>query len=345
MSQHILDKYTIYREKPVNYVEGELDFCKNEFSYQTFDVRIIELKNCVVNYRGFAYEQKKLMLNRFSLLDDKPYTKFLNQKHYIKKVLFKKKRNLDREKYLLAFDDWSNSHYHWFCDVLPRLFSIKELIKDYILLVPESEYVKNIGLASLDFFELKPAGIEFIKDTELIKVKDLSIVTHTCATGYTNDKVMQQMQDFIKIKLNHKIAEKKIYVTRDKARYRKVLNEFEVWDVVKSNGYEVVRFEDLSWKEQILKCASVKSMVSIHGAGLVNTMFMPKGGSVLEFRRDKIYHNQCFWHLSTALKLDYYYLFGQPDNDDLVLEGGDCCNLTIDPKKLNQILLQINKTS
>jgi hypothetical protein len=342
MSKLILESYTIYREMPANYIPGELDFCRNEFSYETFDVKILDLENCVINHRGFAYEQKKLMLNKFSLLDDKPYIKLLNRKHYIKKVLVKKKRKLDSGKYLLAFDDWSNAHYHWFCDVLPRLFAIRSSVKDYTLLLPESEYIRNVGLASLDFFELKPAGIEFIQDNELVKVNNLSIVTHTCLTGYTNDKVMQAMQNFIQSKLKNEIGDQKIYITRDNARYRKVLNESAVWDVVKSNGYEVVRFEDLSWEQQILKSASAKSLVSMHGAGLVNTMFMPKGSSVLEFRRDKIYHNQCFWHLAAALKLNYYYLFGQPDNDALVLEGGDCCNLTIDTKKLNQTLIKID---
>ncbi|MDN3587414.1 glycosyltransferase family 61 protein [Pedobacter aquatilis] len=255
--------------------------------------------------------------------------------------MIKKKRKLDNRRYLLAFDDWSNAHYHWFCDVLPRLFSIKEFLKDFIILLPKTEYVLNIGLESLDFFELKPAGVEFIEENELLKVKNLSIVTHTCLTGYTNDKIMKDIQNYIGGKLKNEANLSKIYITRDQARYRKVLNEDYIQDVVKSNGYEIVRFEDMSWKEQILKAASSKSIVSIHGAGLVNTMFMPKYGSVLEFRRDKIYHNQCFWHLADALDLKYYYLFGEPDNENLVIEGGDCCNLAIEPDKLNNLLLNM----
>jgi hypothetical protein len=339
MSKHkILDSYTIERKMPENYVEGELDFCRKEFSYKTYDVQLLELKNCVINKKGFVYEQDKFMLNKLSLLDEKRYTQFLNVKHYIKKVLIKKKRALGSGKYLLAFDEWTNEHYHWFCDLLPRLFAVKEIIKDYILILPDSNYSRNIGLQSLDFFELRPAGIEFIKDHELVKVKNLALVTHTCLTGYINDKIIQDMKHFINSKLDFTNATNKIYVTRDKARYRKVLNETEIWDVVKGNDYEIVRYEDMSWKDQILKAASSQSIVSMHGAGLVNVFYMPNNGSVLEFRRDKIYHNQCFWHLSAALKLNYYYLLGTPDRDDLVLEGGDCCNLTINPELLDKTL-------
>ena len=327
---------------PVNYVEGELDFCRKEFSYQTYDVSLLTLKNCVVNKRGFVYEQSKFMLNKSSLLDETKYTAFLNVKHYVKKVLIKKKRSLGNEKYLLVHDDWTNNHYHWFCDLLPRLFAVRNMVKDYILLLPDSDYVRSIGLQSLDFFGLEPAGIEFLKDNELVKVKNLSMVTHTSLTGYINDVIIQDMREFVNTKIKYdQLPKSNIYVTRDQARYRKVLNEVEIWDVVKGRNYEIVRFEDLSWKDQIIQSASANSMVTMHGAGLVNTLFMPKNGSVLEFRRDKIYHNQCFWHLADALNLNYYYLFGTPDNDNLVLEGGDSCNLTIDPLKLDTILKKI----
>ncbi|MGF1923522.1 MAG: glycosyltransferase family 61 protein [Bacteroidia bacterium] len=338
----VLDSYVVNREMPVNYVEGELDFCKSEFSYRTHEVKIIELKNCIVNYGGFAFEQEKLLLNKFSLVDEDHYKSMLTRTYFIKNILIRRKRKLDPDRYLLAFDDWSNLHYHWFCDTIPRLFSMRELLKDYILLLPDSPYVRNVGLPSLDFFGLNPAGIEYVQDFEHVKMKNLSIVTYTCLSGYINDKVMADMQERISSQLHGPIATNKIYVTRDRTHYRKVLNEPEIWDVVKNNGYDIVRFEDFTWKEQVAIASSAKSMVSMHGAGLVNAMFMNRGSAVLEFRRNKIYHNQCFWHLCAALKLDYYYLFGKPDNDDLVLEGGECCNLTIDPERLHHTLLQMD---
>jgi hypothetical protein len=342
MSSNVLDEYTINRESPANYVEGELDFCKNEFSYNTFDVRIINLKNSIVNYRGFAYESHKLALNKYSLLEPDHYKEQLLKRHYLKNVLFKRKRNLGNDKFLLAFDDWSNWHYHWFCDVLPRLYSIKDLLKDYILLLPNSEYVKSVGLESLTFFGLNPAGIEFINELELVRARNLSIITHTCLTGYTNDKILLQMQAFIETKINYRSVTKKLYVTRENAKYRKVLNESAVLEIVKENGYEVVKFEEMNWREQVLNASSAQSIVSLHGAGLTNMIFMSKGSSVLEFRRDKIFHNQCFWHLASALKLNYYYLFGTPDNDELVIEGGDCCNLTINTEKLHETLIKMS---
>ncbi|RZL43871.1 MAG: glycosyltransferase family 61 protein, partial [Pedobacter sp.] len=291
-----------------------------------------------VNSRGFLYEQSKFRLNKISLLDEKRYTKFLTVKHYLKKVFIKPKRSVGNDNHLLAFDEWTNEYYHWFCEFLPRVFSVRDVLKDYVLLLPDTDFVKNIGLESLDFFELKPLKIEYLQPKELVKIKNLSIVTHTCFTGYINDKIISDMKKFINKKVDYSSSlNKKIYITRDKAKYRKVLNEEEIQDLVKSRGYEIVRYEDLSWKDQIIKAASAKSIIAMHGAGLVNMFFMQADSSVLEFRRDKIYHNQCFWHLAGALKYNYYYLFGTPDDENLVLEG-DGCNLTVDTEKLLSII-------
>lgn len=338
-NENILDSYTINRKMPENYVQGELDFCKNEFSYETYNVRLIDFKNCIANKRGFIYEPGKFKLNKISLLDEKHYKKELTTKHYLKKVLFKHKRTLGNQDYLLAHDDWSPTHYHWFCDVLPRLFVIKDRLKDYTLLLPDSPYVKDVGEKSLDFFGLQPAGIAYLKNDELVKIKNLTIITHTCLTGYINDKIMQEMRSFMSSKLNDLKTDsgKKLYITRDNALYRKILNEREVRDIVESFGYETIRYEDLSWLDQVKETASANSIVSIHGAGLTNMIYMRPEGSILEFRRDKIYHNQCFWHLSQALQLKYYYLFGTPDDESLVIEGHGC-NLTINPNQLSKTL-------
>ncbi|RZL62023.1 MAG: DUF563 domain-containing protein [Pedobacter sp.] len=58
----------------------------------------------------------------------------------------------------------------------------------------------------------------------------------------------------------------------------------------------------------------------MHGAGLFNMLFMHPDSYILEFRRDEIYQNQCFWHLADALKYNYY-LFRTLDEEKLVLEG------------------------
>jgi len=107
---------------------------------------------------------------------------------------------------------------------------------------------------------------------------------------------------------------------KDLLKYRKVRNEEEIQNLLKSLGYEIVRYEDLSLNDQIIKAPSSKSIIAMHGAGVVYMLFIEPDNSILECGRDEIYQNQCFWHLADALKYNYY-LFRTPDDEKLVLEG------------------------
>lgn len=343
----LLNSYSIERSLPENYVKGELDFCAKEFSYKTQNVELLEVDDCFVSDKGFVY-QGYFTINESSLLDPKRYTDYFTLKHFVKKVLFRKKRKTDpQKKYLLVFDEWSGGYYHWFCDVLPRIYVLKDSIKNYCLLLPNNSSLGQIFLESLKILEITPKEIVFIDGRELLKIKNLSIVTHTCTPGYINDTLMQGVRDLFYEKLSltkNTGNERKIYISREKARFRKILNEQEVQSVMKKFNYEIIHYEDMCLQEQIEITSSAKFMVSLHGAGLTNVLFLPPNSSVLEFRRDKIYHNQCYWHLTGSLNHKYYYLFGKPDNEDLVIEG-EGCNISIDINKLIKILNQMEEQS
>ena len=259
-----------------------------------------------------------------SLLNPEHYSGHFNLMHYLKKVLFRNKREVSSDKkYLLAFNEWGHAHYHWFCDTLPRIYSVKDSLKDYYLLLPDhSPYIKEVGLKSLELLGLHPKGIEYIKHKEVLKVKYLSLVTLGCLPGYINDHIISKISvDILKgAGYNSTKPDRKLYIARGNVRYRKILNEDQVLAVMESFGYEIVKYENMTLMEQIEITSSAKCVVSIHGAGLTNILYMQPGSNVLEFRRDRIYHNQCFWHLADALHLNYFYLFGTPDDDALVIE-------------------------
>lgn len=340
----ILAQYKINRRHPQNYKDGELDFCKGELSYDTSNIQLIECRNCLVNHKGFVYNHY-FQINCQSLLSVDYYVDYFNFKHYIKKVLLKKKKRLDPERrYLLAFNEWGHVHYHWFCDTLPRIYSVRDILHDYYLLLPgKVNYINTVALESLKLLGLRPKGIEFVEPRDLMKVKQLSIITEVCRVGYINDKLMKKiaMHFYKSLDGNSFEPTRKLYISRQGADYRKVLNENEVQEEVKKFGYEVIRFENMSLLDQAKATLSAKSIVSLHGAGLTNMIFMRRGCNVLEFRRNRIFHNQSFWHLADALDHNYFYLFGEPDDDSLPIESNGC-NLTIDIEVLNKTLKEID---
>ncbi len=331
------------RRFPENYVDGDLDFCKDQFSYQSYDVRLYEVRNCLLTARGFVYE------NRFSLVEESLVVpdsvkgnelKGLNKKtfQFLKKFILKKK-NLDlKKKYLIAFDDWSSSHYHWVCECMCRLFSVKDILPDYIIILPDTNYVKRVGLKFLDLLDLQPKDIVFIKEEEMFYADYVSIVTRPCHTGYINDPLIKKMQATIFEKIGNKKDDSlsRLYVSRERASYRKILNETQLLPLIKEYGFEIIHFEDFSFEEQVKLASRCGTLMSIHGAGLTNMIFMPQASSVIEFRRDKVYHNQCYWHLADALGHNYYYYFGQADSEQVI--EGNGCNLTIDVNKFEKML-------
>ena len=333
----------INRKFPENYLEGELDFCKSEVSYHTHNAELLTFKNSYVNFSGnlytSAYKLVEASLVAPSVFKNRGWFRFL------KKVLLKPKRKLAyNEKYLLAFDEWTNNHYHWINDYLPRLTLLAAELPNYTLLLPDEPYIKNVGVKLLDLLNLKPRDIEWISRGKFVKAPDLTLITSVVLSGKVHDELIKQVQNRLSNNLlsNHLPATRRIYISRSKALNRKVLNDDQVIALLKEYDFEVVNFEDFSIEQQIQLANSTSIMISMHGAGLTNAIFMPKETAVLEFRRDKVYHNQCYWHLSAALGQKYYYLFGQPDSDHAI-EGAPGCNLTIPLTKLRSTVEQILK--
>ncbi len=344
-SQLILYQSQLIKRKfPENYKEGELDFCKSEFSYTTRDVELLTFKGCYVNYSGNLYNSAYKLVEK-SLVAPAVYQNRGWFRH-LKKVILKPKRKLGNdEKYLLAFDEWSDNHYHWINDFLPRLMLLAAELHHYTLLLPDAPYIRNAGIKLLDHLNLKPRRIEWIGSGKFVKVPDLTFITSVVLTGRVHDVLIKQMRNRLSKILapDNLQANRRIYISRRKAANRRVLNEDQVIGLLKAYDFEVVNFEDLDIEQQIQLANSASIMISIHGAGLTNAFFMNSETAVLEFRRNKVYHNQCYWHLSAALGQKFYYLFGQPDSDN-VIEGAPGCNLTIPLDKLSSVVEQILKT-
>jgi capsular polysaccharide biosynthesis protein len=105
-------------------------------------------------------------------------------------------------------------------------------------------------------------------------------------------------------------AGRKIYVSRAGARFRRVLNEEEVTRALTAVGFEVVRLETLSVREEARLFASADVVVAPHGAGCANAVFCRPGTAFIEIFSPRYIHPP-FWVICSQRRLRYAYAAGR----------------------------------
>ena len=101
----------------------------------------------------------------------------------------------------------------------------------------------------------------------------------------------------------------RIFVSRRKAKYRRILNEPELMPILTEYGFSVVYLEDYSVEEQISVMKFAKIVVSPHGSGLGNLLYCDPDTKVMEIFSGL--NTDLIYLVAASLNLEYYYLSGE----------------------------------
>ncbi|MBI5857855.1 MAG: glycosyltransferase family 61 protein [Sphingobacteriales bacterium] len=320
---------------PVNMAPEDLDDFEKERKYRTDDSFLKCLGKARVSSNSVIYKNGILVKESLVLPAQRSYYQY---RYLAKKLFFSKGVTLaPNKKYLLVTDNWSAGHFHWFCDVLPKLLCIKDRAGEFVLLLQDVPYLRTIGLESLEMLGLNFDEIVWMKDTAFYKVPGLYYISRMSVSGHMHPGVMKELR---KTFLPETAAGKKnIYITRNKAIYRRVVNEDEFCKRLKDYDFEIYIGEDHSLKEQAQIFSTAKTLIGVHGAGLANCIFMHPGGNVIELRKkENGPSNVGFWHLADSLGHRYYYFNGIPDSAKPLVGRG--CNLTIPVNEFDESILK-----
>lgn len=80
----------------------------------------------------------------------------------------------------------------------------------------------------------------------------------------------------------------KVYVSRERLSERATFGEQQIRQLFEKNGFIVIYPEQLSLYEQICYMKHCKCLAGIAGSALHLSMFMPKGGKVIQIKRNKL---------------------------------------------------------
>lgn len=326
---------TVERSVPVNLQEGDWNFFRREKKRIIPSSNLLTAKNVFVSDEGVAFTFfRTLKQGESSSEKVKKYNTYKYRLSYlVKRVRIPVKA---KEKYILAFDSRYSGYFHWLADTIPRLISIKEECEGAVLILPHQ--VSQFHLDSLDIFKFK--ALHFLPFLTYSKIPFLLLPEMIAPSGNYNVSVMDKIRYSYTSFYNLEIRKpfRIVYISRAKSERRKIENESEFKWILEKLNVETHFFEDYSFEEQVKLARETKILISIHGAGLTNMLFMERNTKVLEVRKENDATNLCYFSLASALNIHYYYLWG---NSLAIDEDTHTANLWIDTAKFEEVLISM----
>jgi capsular polysaccharide biosynthesis protein len=340
---HILfDEAKFRRPLPVNYVpeDQELFRANEQSSWPIYHDILFGVK---INHELFVkYNLAKILQISFGhpWQNDKYNTPLYLLKNGIKDTLRLSMRINELVWFLDQFS--TGGYYHWLTEILPRLWVANEVQKipmEIPTCFPAYFFTKwNFGEELLRPFKRKYFKYN---PSELLRVKKLHFISQP--GGPLNFQPIP-LKEANKILLNFYYQSEfpgnyeKVYISRNKGDKRLLINEDEILPAILNDGYKVVYTERLSVTEQINIFSRAKNLISIHGAGLTNMVFMPERSRILEIRNALPDHmNNCFLALADTLKHNYYYFIAEMNQMTSERRPKDA-SLRINPEKFKECL-------
>lgn len=321
---------TVARRKlPVNLNQDHLALFEGEFERTLPACRLLKFENVLASPEGLLFKGTKILRESFAFpnhLDDwrrRSVFKFL-----VTNYALRRRRRIEKEV-LWITDYWSTAYFHWLADALTRLFVVRERMHDLLLVLPEKYRGWDLVESSLKAFGV--TNVDFIGANEVLECRSLVMPSPTAPSGHFNAEAIQGVRQVLLEAYGAADKEgERLYITRSKATKRRVINEDEITPVLKRFGFATVVAEELSFAEQVRIFSRARYLVSNHGAGLTNMLFMRDGGSVLELRHESDCINNCYFTLASALDLNYFYQTcaavqsnADPHVADLVVHPGE----------------------
>lgn len=193
-----------------------------------------------------------------------------------------------------------SGYCHWLLEELPRVLSLRMEGCEAVIAHAKTRFGQEaFTLMSFPAPVVEPGRYSHYVCDELV------IPSLLGTAGYPTPTLVDALLEFTQpIPRDPGNRGELIYISREKARRRRIWNEGALWGQLEARGFEKLHLEELSWRQQIAAFERAKVVVAPHGAGLANLVFCAVGTRVVEcFNRS--YVDGYFWRLAAVKKLDY----------------------------------------
>lgn len=329
------------RKLPVNLNQDDLSLFSHELKRLIPQTRLLTHRNVRMSAEGILFQNGRMLPESFAWPANRASWKRRSiLKFLVSNYLVKRRRHIERET-ALVIDDWSYGYFHWLADALPRLLTIQDRLKDLTLLLPHNYKQLEFVQSSLRPFDI--GTVEYTNPDEVLICDNLIMPTQTAPSGHYNEELIRNVGKLMVGHYGDRARDKpsdRIYISRAGAPKRRVVNEEELKAVLERFGFRTIRSEGYSFADQVRITSGARYLISNHGAGLTNILFMSPGTKVLELRHATDNINNCYFTLASALNLDYFYQRCESANPS---EDPHSADLRVDPDTLSaNIELMLN---
>jgi capsular polysaccharide biosynthesis protein len=294
---------------PVNLAEDFTPVLHQRYSPIPCMLPVTTYDRCFVTHSGVGFTRlRPITESLYPNVTSRTHSKFY--RHAVREYFTAPRVVSRRPRLLLVHNHWSGGYHHWVADCLVKLSQVDP--SEYTVVLPDD--YPAFALQSLGKFPIR--GVLSLPYGHGLSATNLTAVGNPNVSRYSSGHIGWLRDALVPRQMRSQTATERLYITRRHAARRRIANEDEVVALLTRYNFTVLDSEQLSFSTEVETFARCRALVSLHGAGLTNCVFMPPGGDVLELCRHlgaktgEI--NTTYWHLSAAADQNYYYQFCQP---------------------------------
>jgi capsular polysaccharide biosynthesis protein len=324
------------RTLPVNFDERDRELFVHELEKTIPATRLLELRQVRISPEGILFKSGRVLRESFAfpfLFDE--WKKRTVAKFLAKNYLTRKTSRLQQEAVWIV-DEWSTGYFHWLTDALSRLYVMEKFLNDRVLLLPHHYERLKFVQPSLKPFAVE--AVKFLEPERVLYCDKLIFPTPVAPSGHYREEIIRGVREKLVAYFGapgRSSPSGRIYISRHRAPKRKIANEAEIVEVLRKFHFDVIHAEDLSFADQVGISSQARCLISNHGAGLTNMLFMNPGTNVLELRHQTDRVNNCYFTLSSALDLNYFYQTCRAAHTE---EDAHTADLLVDPAEFENNL-------
>lgn len=205
-------------------------------------------------------------------------------------------------------------YYHWMVEVLGRLalLELSGIEYDYVYIPTTAPFMKE----SLRLWGIDPDKIIEASETHIIQAEELivpSLVSSVRVEGLPRlaHYIPSYLVNYIRNKLLGNMPEenssysKKIFISRQDASARKIINEDEVFALLAPHGFQRYHLTNIPFEEQIRLFKNAEIIIGSLGSGLTNLLFCNQEAQVIELYQAR--RDTTIWNLSQMIEIKNHY--------------------------------------